>query len=92
MTQPPGWKERPRLKDGEPCDHPGCLNHVSHPCEGCGRVAGRSWCDCHLNNGMVCPSYSEDGKRTGFCLICGHEAECHEHARFLDPIPTPGAQ
>lgn len=30
------------LKDGEPCDHAGCLNHVSHPCEGCGRIAGRT--------------------------------------------------
>lgn len=29
-----------RLKPGEPCDHPGCLAHVSHPCEGCGRIAG----------------------------------------------------
>jgi hypothetical protein len=29
------------LKDGEPCSHPGCLSHVSHPCEVCGRVAGR---------------------------------------------------
>lgn len=29
------------LLDGEPCNHPGCLSHVSHPCEGCGRVAGR---------------------------------------------------
>lgn len=27
--------------DGEPCSHPGCLHHVSHPCEGCGRIAGR---------------------------------------------------
>ena len=41
------WKaeERARrvtaLRDGEPCGHPGCLAHVSHPCEGCGRVAGR---------------------------------------------------
>ena len=41
------WKaeERARkvaaLRDGEPCGHPGCLSHVSHPCEGCGRVAGR---------------------------------------------------
>ena len=26
--------------DGKPCNHPGCLNHVSHPCEGCGRIAG----------------------------------------------------
>lgn len=30
------------LKDGEPCDHPGCLNHVTHPCEGCGRIAGKN--------------------------------------------------
>lgn len=30
------------LKDGEPCGHPGCLRHVTHPCEGCGRIAGRA--------------------------------------------------
>lgn len=29
------------LRDGEPCNHPGCLSHVSHPCEGCGRIGGR---------------------------------------------------
>lgn len=29
------------IKNGEACDHPGCLSHVTHPCEGCGRVAGR---------------------------------------------------
>lgn len=28
------------LRDGEPCNHPGCLAHISHPCEGCGRVCG----------------------------------------------------
>jgi hypothetical protein len=28
--------------DGEPCDHPGCLNHVTHPGEGCGRIAGHT--------------------------------------------------
>lgn len=22
---------------GQPCSHPGCLNHVTHPCDGCGR-------------------------------------------------------
>lgn len=27
-------------RDGEPCSHPGCLSHITHPCEGCGRVAG----------------------------------------------------
>ena len=30
-----------RLEDGEPCNHPGCLSHSSHPCEGCGRIQGR---------------------------------------------------
>lgn len=30
------------LKNGEPCDHPGCLNHITHPCEGCGRIGGIS--------------------------------------------------
>jgi hypothetical protein len=30
------------LKDGEPCSHNGCLRHITHPCEGCGRVAGVS--------------------------------------------------
>lgn len=27
-------------KAGEPCNHPGCLSHRTHPCEGCGRIAG----------------------------------------------------
>ena len=30
------------LPDGEPCSHPGCLSHISHPCEGCGRMGGKS--------------------------------------------------
>jgi len=33
---------RPSLRDGEPCTHPGCLSHLTHPCEGCGRVGGVS--------------------------------------------------
>lgn len=28
------------LPDGVPCAHRGCLHHVTHPCEGCGRIAG----------------------------------------------------
>ena len=27
--------------DKTPCYHKGCLNHISHPCEGCGRVRGQ---------------------------------------------------
>ncbi len=30
------------IKDGVPCEHKGCLNHVRHPCEGCGRKSGRN--------------------------------------------------
>ena len=33
---------RQLLRDGEPCSHLGCLSHISHPCDGCGRVGGRS--------------------------------------------------
>jgi ethanolamine utilization protein EutP (predicted NTPase) len=29
------------MRDGEPCSHKGCLSHISHPCEGCGRIGGR---------------------------------------------------
>jgi len=28
------------MRDGEPCSHKGCLSHISHPCEGCGRIGG----------------------------------------------------
>jgi len=31
------------FKDGIACDHPGCLNHTIHSCEGCGRMMGRSF-------------------------------------------------
>ena len=34
-------KRLPRLVPGEPCRNPGCLSHISHPCEGCGRIGGR---------------------------------------------------
>ena len=29
-------------EDGIPCSHPGCLNHISHPCERCGRIGGKA--------------------------------------------------
>lgn len=38
------------LRDGEPCSHPGCLRHISHPCEGCGRVGGRTEYTGHCKN------------------------------------------
>jgi hypothetical protein len=29
------------LRTGVACGHRGCLQHVTHPCEGCGRINGR---------------------------------------------------
>jgi hypothetical protein len=53
------------IPDGVPCKHPGCLSHLSHPCEGCGRIGGRSsnwpW------NGLGSRPIIQDGK------IIGHE-------------------
>ena len=28
------------LKPGQLCSHSGCLHHVTHPCEVCGRIGG----------------------------------------------------
>ncbi len=35
------------VREGEPCPHPGCLSHRTHPCEGCGRVGGNYSLTCH---------------------------------------------
>ena len=29
------------LKNGIPCNHKGCLKHITHPCETCGRIGGQ---------------------------------------------------
>lgn len=29
------------MRDGEPCSHKGCLSHITHPCERCGRIGGK---------------------------------------------------
>lgn len=35
------WGMMIKYEDGEPCGHFGCERHVSHPCEGCGRINAR---------------------------------------------------
>ena len=42
-----------RYKDGEPCSHYGCLNHISHPCEEYGSrgVILKSSMEC-IQNGV----------------------------------------
>lgn len=29
------------IPSGTPCSHRGCASHISHPCEGCGRIGAR---------------------------------------------------
>lgn len=31
-----------KYRDGVPCDHKGCLSHITQRCEGCGRLGGIS--------------------------------------------------
>ena len=46
MHHPPitplSFTERQALKSGVPCPHRGCLQHLTHPCEMCGRIGGVS--------------------------------------------------
>ena len=43
VTFGPEWRQRiGDLRPDQSCGHPGCLSHVSHPCEGCGRIGGLS--------------------------------------------------
>lgn len=49
------------IKDGEPCEHRGCLSHVTHPCEGCGRTGGRREPETvFFKNGVVTNSRSDE--------------------------------
>jgi len=41
VTTPLSDRPLKQYEDGEPCSHPGCRNHWSHPCEGCGRYGAR---------------------------------------------------
>ncbi len=34
------FKKPKQYQDEQPCEHKGCLSHISHPCEGCGRIGG----------------------------------------------------
>ena len=46
MKQPPKnnfeliFRREPIYKPNQPCRHLGCLSHITHPCEGCGRIGG----------------------------------------------------
>ena len=52
-----------KLRNGEPCKHPGCLSHITHPCEKCGtqwsdaKCIGRDKCDGQCD--PDCPGFAD---------------------------------
>lgn len=76
-----------KLIDGVPCSHPGCLNHVTHPCEGCGRIAGRTTRPCPFCGGQPkswwdftssdSPNYNE-GYNLECCVVHICKMDKHE--------------
>jgi len=72
------------MREGEPCSHRGCLNHISHPCEGCGRIGGRSKnmqertieLALEAYNYGFSVTYDGDKHKIMFGTFCNH---CGEH-------------
>lgn len=51
------------IKDGQPCNHNGCLNHIKYPCEGCGRYAGKGSISLPKKLLDNCKKYKNEEKR-----------------------------
>jgi len=79
------------VAEGEPCGHPGCLNHVSHPCEGCGRIAGK-WSPDEFTPKDHVTLVRELGI-TATCIDMGSCGECADDAcpqRAAPRVAAPG--
>jgi len=68
------------LRDGEPCSHRGCLNHISHPCEGCGRIRGYRTIESTIESDKYGLHITYDGDKHkimfgGKCSHCGEYFE-----------------
>lgn len=44
------------------CDHPGCLNHITHPCEGCGKI-GENTLSAPIVDVIYGGQYGSEAKR-----------------------------
>ena len=63
------WLES--LPDGVPCDHRGCLSHISHPCESCGRIGGKRL-TLPAPDAVVCACTKRNIPGVGEVLIVGN--------------------
>ena len=48
--------------NGVPCYHKGCVNHVTHPCETCGRKQAKGEWVCYKNLKII-HEVSDEGER-----------------------------
>lgn len=73
--------------DGVPCPNRGCLGHVTHPCEMCGRRAARGDAQVHMGFLTVCKEKRIDGGETKEERVTGSKWIVHgkngKKARFV---------
>ena len=62
-----------KLMDGQPCKHPGCLSHLSHPCEGCERIGGKAPFDYGAAHRRIAEKLGEDGTGDYVCTLAPHQ-------------------
>lgn len=58
------------IEDNKPCSHPGCLHHITHPCEGCGRIGGIEMNAKAQLEERLTEIIEEFQKKTGVIVAC----------------------
>jgi hypothetical protein len=97
ISWPPAPADGP-LREGEPCGHPGCLSHRTHPCEGCGRIGGKTIiakppADGPLREALVEADFAlyratfQDAREKDYGRCCG--AYGIVHAALAQPAAPP---
>lgn len=73
------------LSPDEPCHHQGCLQHLTHPCEGCGRIGGKYPDDARGNKeaAPITGTISVNGWCLTDCPYAGRYSELH---RKVEPF------
>ena len=88
----PGDRLRAVCEPGEPCEHRGCLSHVTHVCEGCGRGHAGILLDVtDVRLIRVQEITEEDALRAGVCDVCDHDGVLHPQTE-TDPAEMCGGR
>ncbi len=82
-----------KLGPKEPCSHRGCYNHVTHPCEGCGRRQGKlpiDWVICGGESGPGARPMHPDWARNlqDQCQMAGVPYFFKQHGEWIGADQT----